>query len=169
MKKTFFSLLVIFTVIFTGCTFTPTADQIQQQKQEESQKQAVQSIGIPATPNHTELRQVFDLYQKRDDAKLICYAYIFSEMQCKLKFLGRCQGFGIPYATQFSSPSKIQSNGNGGILVPQAEPNGLFMPAQADATWIILLDKNGLGHPLYCEPKIIVSEVELDIKTFNNQ
>ena len=165
MKKVFFSLLVILTVIITSCNFTPTADQLQ----EESQKQAVQSVGIPATPNHTELKQVFDLYQKRDNAKLICYAYIFSEMQCKIKFLGRCQGFGIPYATQFSSPSKVENHSGSILTVPQAEPNGLFMPAQADATWIILLDKNGIGHPLYCEPKIMISEVELDIKTFNNQ
>jgi hypothetical protein len=42
-------------------------------------------------------------------------------------------------------------------MVPQAEPNGLFMPPTADGTWVQCIGKDGDIQPLYIEPHVIVS------------
>ncbi|HWQ60538.1 MAG TPA: hypothetical protein VN420_05355 [Candidatus Fimivivens sp.] len=43
----------------------------------------------------------------------------------------------------------------GNITIPQADPNGLFKPASADGTWVMMLDPvNKKALPQYIEPKI---------------
>jgi hypothetical protein len=46
--------------------------------------------------------------------------------------------------------------------LPQAEPNGLFMPSSAEGTWLMLLDSKNEPHPVYIEPRIIVSPFSLN-------
>jgi len=42
--------------------------------------------------------------------------------------------------------------------MPQADPNGLFMPEGLSATWVMLWDENTEEfRPVYFEPVIIVS------------
>jgi hypothetical protein len=85
-------------------------------------------------------------------------------MTGKLIFIGKCIGYGIPYATQYSNPQKVYHEGSQyGLILPQAEPNGLFMPADARGTWVLLLDKDGQPHPVYIEPDVIVSPFPLTI------
>jgi hypothetical protein len=46
--------------------------------------------------------------------------------------------------------------------LPQADPNGLFSPASAEGTWILMKDPNGKEvKPVYIEPRIIVSPFKL--------
>lgn len=41
-------------------------------------------------------------------------------------------------------------------------PGGLYMPSQAEGTWIMALDSAGDAHPLYVEPRVIVSPFRLE-------
>jgi hypothetical protein len=77
----------------------------------------------------------------------------------KRVFLCKSIGFPIPYATQFTSPSKIESWGGHPIVVPQADPNGLFSPSNAEGTWILCLNPNNSKdiEPVYSEPKVITA------------
>ena len=46
--------------------------------------------------------------------------------------------------------------------MPQAEPNGLYMPPDAEATWVMLINPaNGEAVPTYVEPRITVSTFKL--------
>ena len=46
--------------------------------------------------------------------------------------------------------------------MPQADPNGLFMPSSANGTWIMMIDPNdGSVKPTYFEPNVIVSQFPL--------
>ena len=46
----------------------------------------------------------------------------------------------------------------GYAILPQADPNGLFMPSGLSATWLLLIDpKTGDPVPTYVENEIIVS------------
>lgn len=185
MKKVqlFISSILVSSLFLTGCTQAPppTADQIDQAKQEIIQKSAVQSAGMPAIDKFTELKMINLIYEMRDNPKLINYAYLQSEYSGKLIYIGRCVGYPIPYATQRSNPQKVQEifvkglkagnsnsdiNGSyGTYTLPQAEPNGLFMPASADATWILMLnpEKNNLPEPQYFEPKLTVLTYKLEM------
>ena len=50
----------------------------------------------------------------------------------------------------------------GSVVVPQADPNGLFMPTGLSATWLMMIDpKTHEPRPVYIEPEIIVSPFPL--------
>lgn len=82
-----------------------------------------------------------------------------------LVYLGASIGYGMPYATQFSNPQKVVYEGgyqqSFGTL-PQAEPNGLYMPPDAHGTWIMLYNaETKQADPVYVEPDVIVSPFRL--------
>jgi len=159
-------LLAIIAAIFTSCQTTTSADMVDQRNQEKIQTQGIQKLGMPAIANYTEKRQLKDIYELCDQEKLICYAYLFAANTGKLVFIGKCRGYGIPYATQYSNPQKDMywtTDYASHILLPQAEPNGLFKPADARGTWVLLLDQQGTPHPTYVEPDVIVSPFPLNI------
>lgn len=163
MKKSILTLLV--SVLLFSCeNYQPTADDKAQQAQEVLQQQGQAQAGLPAIHNFQEKKLLKQIYELRDQEKLITYAYLYNEFNGKLIFLGTCIGYGIPYTTQFSNPEKeIYPGGlNRGFgSIPQAEPNGLFMPTSSEGTWLMLLDSTGTPHPVYVEPRVIVSPFKL--------
>ena len=169
MKRTMIGLMLA-TVLFTSCISNeqqPTADEKDTQKQEQLQREAQAQSGLPAIHNFQEKKLLKQIYELRDNEKLVCYAYLYNEIQGKLVFIGKCIGYGIPYSTQYSNPQKLV-RGDGGqyhidIPMTQAEPNGLFMPSSSEGTWIMLIDSEGTPHPVYVEPRVIVSPFKLSI------
>ena len=91
---------------------------------------------------------------------------MFAENTGKLIYIGRCIGYGLPYATQYTNPEKIgyASSQVGVVTLPQADPNGLFMPISADGTWLMLVDKTGTPRVTYFEPKVIASSFPLEVQ-----
>ncbi len=86
-------------------------------------------------------------------------------VDCKYYYYTDRCGRGIPYATQYTNPSKIDYYGQVVMTLPQADPNGLFSPAAAEGTWVLCLNpKNKKVVPIYIEPRIIVSPFALNIK-----
>jgi len=174
MKKTliYFGLIAIaFVMGAASCepeTVKPSSDLAQQKQTEVAMQDANRQVGIPAIVNFQEKKLMKQIYELRDQENLVCYAYLFNRNDGTIgQFLGKCLGYGIPYSTQFSNPMKIliQDNsydaGDVPYTVPQAEPNGLFMPEGLNATWLLLLDAEGKPHPTYVEPEIIVSPIAL--------
>ncbi len=48
------------------------------------------------------------------------------------------------------------------VIIPQADPNGLYMPTSSSATWLILIDPvTKKARPAYFEPEIVVSAFKL--------
>ena len=165
--KWFATLLI---AIFFGSCSESNSDAKIQKNQEKTLEQANNQLGLPAITHFQEKRNLKLIYELRDQEKMICYAYLWNEFNGKLVFFGKCMGYGIPYATQYSSSQKLSKGiyengtsptGYATIPMPQAEPNGLFMPADAEGTWLMMLDDNGEPHPVYCEPRVIVSPFAL--------
>ncbi len=155
-------LLAIPLILFAvGCgNITPTADQTTQNNQEQMQSEAMRQVGLPGITNFTEMKLVKHLYELRD-SEITTYSYI-PDMNGKLWHLCDSVGFGLPYSVQFSNPEKqVTSMGQGYITMPQAEPNGLFMPASAEGTWVMCGTKKDGTHPIYVEPRVIVSPIKL--------
>lgn len=127
------------------------------QEQEQQLQQGAAQVGMPAITNFQEMRIVKQLYELRDK-EISTYAYL-QAMDGSLRCLGDAIGYGVPYAAQFTNPQAP------GAARPQAEPNGLFMPDSASATWIMLRDpETKKALPVYVEPNLIVSQFKLPCK-----
>lgn len=168
MKKHVLLVFAFIGLLFlSSCTTTikPSADHELAQKTEQSMKEANRQVGMPAIKNYQEKKLMKMIYELRDKADYVCYAYII-DMNGKKHFLGKCIGYGIPYSTQFSNPERLEKGGHSGTYwgttIPQPEPNGLFMPEGLAATWLLLINpKTNEPEPIYIEPEILVSPFPL--------
>lgn len=163
------AITLIAVVFITSCgNKSNDSNKVLSQKQEQLMHEANSQVGMPAIKNFQERKLMKMIMELRDQENLICYAYIVPEMTGKPVFLGKCIGFGLPYATQYTNPEVVDYNrgqaGGGNITIPQADPNGLFMPSSAEGTWLMMIDpKTNEQHPVYIEPKVMVSPFKLDL------
>ena len=159
-----------------GCdAHQQTSDDVQQQQQETLLREGSSQVGMPAIKNFRERKLVKDILEMRDQNGLVTFTYMENGISKvvpgktalggKLTFVGESVGYGIPYATQFTNPQKVEWHTNyGHIVLPQADPNGLFSPASAEGTWILLKDPNGPDtKPVYLEPRIVVTPFKLTL------
>jgi len=146
-----------------GCgSRDPSTDTTMRKQTESAFKEANAQIGMPAIKNFQERKLAKMIFELRDQEKLICWAYIVNHMTGELIFIGKCIGFGLPYSVQYTNPMKIVGNCNCRRTLPQADPNGLFMPDGLSATWLMMIDKStGDPRPVYVEPQILVSPFPL--------
>ena len=155
-------LILILTVLLVGCGNESVSRQ-EQQATEKAMLEANSQVGMPSIVNFQEKRWAKMIFELRDRPDLITYAYIVS-LEGKLVFIGKCIGYGLPYSVQYTSPESMQKNINFGeyYRLPQADPNGLYMPDGLSATWLLMFDKDTQEvKPVYIEPEIIVSPIKL--------
>lgn len=143
---------------------TQSSEQIQNRRQEQTNKQAVQTVGMPAITNFQEKRILKDILELRD-TQIRTWTYT-QDMAGKLHKLCDSVGYGISAATQYTNPQRIardmETPSTGNVAIPQADPNGLYSPASAEGTWVLCSDPNkGKTVPVYTEPRIIVSPFPL--------
>ena len=160
-------VMLIMGLGFIGCDKqAPTGDDIMNAQQRQTDRQAALAVGPPAIVNFQEKRTLKQIYELRD-TQLSTVTYIVDRYGKTHKICDSV-GYGIPYATQYTNPSKIDYNrgqDGGNIAIPQADPNGLFSPASAEGTWVLCLNpKDKKVVPIYIEPRIIVSPFALNIK-----
>ena len=158
MKK-FYSLILVICIgsLVSGC-IEGTSDKKQRQETEKALQEAHAQIGMPAIKNFQERKLAKMIFELRDQENLITYAYVVT-WQGELVFIGKCIGFGLPYSVQYTNPMKYSYKGGS---LPQADPNGLFMPDGLSATWLMMIDETtGKPRPVYVEPQIIVSPFPL--------
>ena len=169
MKNLIFIMLIVMMAALTGCNYQQSSDQVQQTQQEKILKEGTLQVGMPTIHNFQERKLAKLILEKRDDANLKTYLYTKNEMDGKFRFLGDTMGYGLPGATQFTSPEKVSQNcgpsqvsGSSYWCVegntPQADPNGLFMPSSEDATWILMVNPND---PTDIEPVYMESQINI--------
>ena len=125
---------------------------------------------MPAIKNFRERKILKDILELRDQSSLTTYTYVHC-MNGKFRFFGETIGYPIPYATQYTNPQKIAESGHqyGYAILPQADPNGLFSPASADGTWILMKDpSSNKVAPVYIEPKITTLPFKLPAAAVEN-
>lgn len=156
-------------LILAGCDpATPSSDQKMGQAQERLSSEAASAVGMPAIVNWQEKRMAKSIFEARDKT-IATTTYVLAENTGQMFKLCNSVGYGLPYSTQFTNPMKTVwyegfKTGAAGVTVPQADPNGLFSPASADATWVFCLDpETKRDKPVYVEPKVIVSPFPLKL------
>jgi hypothetical protein len=170
MKKLL--IIVMFVFVVSGCVDNNSVDNKMQEQTEKSLKEANSQIGMPSIVNFQERKLAKMIFELRDKSDLVCYAYIKSDYQGKLMFIGKCIGFGLPYSVQYTNPmalKRLVANGASNLsyedhIIPQPDPNGLYMPEGLSATWLMMIDpKTNEPTPVYVEPEIVVSPFPLHI------
>lgn len=166
-NKKIISILMVITIglATVGCG-EKTTDNKQAKQQAEILIQQDTEVGLPNIKEFSEKKMAKEILELRDNSKLITYAYTKNEMNGKFIFIGQCVGYGLPYSTQYTNPERMPSQGEspstGNITIPQADPNGLFMPSSADATWIQYINPDtGKREVSYIEDKINIFQSKL--------
>lgn len=169
--KRILGLVLVFgfgLVILTGCSASvpENADNKQAAQQEKMMNDQVNQVGLPDIKDWSEKKMAKEVYELRDNAKLVTYAYT-QNLNGKFIYIGQCIGFGLPYSVQYTNPEKMVDgvdlgDSYGTMLVPQPEPNGLFMPDGLSATWLQYINPDtGKREVIYCEPNIVVTQSKL--------
>jgi len=156
-----YTLIALSSLVFLN-SCNPSSDEIQKEQQEKIQLEGTAQCGMPTIKNFRERKLLKDIIEMRDQNDLSTYTYIVAEQTGTLIFIGNSIGYGIPAATQFTNPMKTTGYRSSLVAIPQADPNGLFSPASAEGTWVLLKDpKSDAVKPVYIEPRIIVSPFPL--------
>lgn len=139
----------------TGCQ--SSVDDQMRVEQESQLREAAGQAGLPAISNFFEKKITKMLIELRDE-QVLTYSYISTPQG--LSFICGSIGYGIPYSTQYTNPERYEYQGT---TLPQAEPNGLFMPTDASATWVLCGNpqKQGSVVPVYVEANVVVSPFKL--------
>jgi len=156
----------IISIIALGCILgglsgcIDSAEQKQRAQTSQLMRESDRQIGMPEIVNFQEKKLAKMVMELRDREDLVCYAYIKSDYNGTLTFIGKCLGYGIPYGVSFTNPDKYEMNG---ATLPQAEPNGLYTNGvTSSATWLFMIDpKTGSPRAVYFEPEIVVSPFPL--------
>jgi hypothetical protein len=152
MKK---FLILLLPLLLSACV-EESAEKKQARATSATLEEAQAQLGMPAIINFREKRILKDIYEMRDQ-EIATHSYIVNPIKGCLMYLGQSIGYGVPYATQYSNPQVLKRVSDP-ITLPQAEPNGLYMPESAQATWVMLLDpKTNKVSPAYVEPELFVS------------
>jgi len=154
-----FATLAILGVTLTGC-IEENSDSAQREQQERILREGTSQTGMPAIKNFRERKLMKQIIEMRDQDGLVTYTYTVPETTGRPVFLCNSIGYGLPAATQYTNPEKVEYQGT---TLPQADPNGLFSPSSAEGTWVMCSDPSGNGktRPVYVEPRIIVSPFKL--------
>lgn len=184
MKKTVqFTFALLVATLLAACDIDKpkTSDDVQQQAQERMLAEGTMKTGMPGIVNFRERKLLKMILELRDQEGLTTYTYLENMQPAvvkgktalggKLTYLGVTIGYGIPYATQYTNPQKVDCYGvrdtrpgYAWLSIPQADPNGLFSPASAEGTWVMMKNPKGKEVlPLYVEPRIISSPFPLEM------
>jgi len=164
MNKFLIALVSVFALAGCDEDLRQSSDAIQNKKQEEISKQAIQSVGLPAIVNFQEKRVYKDIYELRDRPNLVTYTYLV-DMNGGLHKVCDSIGFGISESTQYTSPEKLVSiriDGVDRIPMPQADPNGLFSSPSSNGTWVMCkVPGKDEVQPIRAEPNLVTSTFPL--------
>lgn len=169
MKKVkFLKLLIVLMCMSIIMGFDDCKNNLSDAEKDQTKKTKQQAlevnrqIGMPNIINFQERKLAKMIFELRDKENLICFAYIKSDYNGKLTFMGKCIGYGLPYSVQYTSPKYKVEGMDGSLAMPQADPNQLYMPSGLSATFLMLINpKTGKARPCYFEPEIVVSPFKL--------
>lgn len=154
--------LLIAGGLVAGCSTQTSGIGQQQAAQSQIEVQSNAAVGMPAITNFTEKKDLKMIYELRDKANLVTYMYT-QALNGKWVYQGQAVGFPIPYSTEYTNPMMYDSNasnGNYAVILPQADPNGLYSSQNTQADWIMREGPHGL-YPAYIEPNVYVTPVKI--------
>jgi hypothetical protein len=155
MRKTFIpwfilAFLLLFAQSCDSAQPSTESNQVNDQQTIYSDNQPLHKYDY--SPERDELQQIYDARMKVVNTWTVIYS------MGKPIFVCPSKGYPIPYTTQLTNPSQVQedhSEYGGNVVIPQAEPNGLYT-GTSTATWVLCIRTLPGGgseiDPVYSEP-----------------
>ena len=136
--------------MMVGCTERERAQYEDIRKSEQAIADSQKSIGFPEVRYFNEKKNLKEIIELRDNPKLICYYYTKNTMTGKYVYQGKCQGYGVPSASNYTNPE-------------EADPNGMYMQGlSTTATCVSHINDKGEKEIRYIEEEITVSQSKID-------
>lgn len=145
-------LLCCFLLIVAAAFMADSCSSQTTQSQQNAQTASGKWGNSPAITEYYEYHQLQQIYEARDNPKLVLNAYLFSPQTGDFTCLGKVAGYGVPYGTQWSQP-----NASGGAV---PEPNGLYPSENTDADWVWVINDKGEKKLTFLEPNVVITEVD---------
>jgi hypothetical protein len=163
--KTTYSLLILATLasstILAGCG--PTSSEVDKMQQDAQTKQAQLAVGMPAVSNFAKKRTL-KLAIENQDKMVPTVTYVWSQLTGKLFKVCDSIGYPIPAATHYTSPQMREGDVGHAVVLSQADPDGTYSPASADATLVSCVGPDNKIHLLTIEDKVWATDFSLNIQ-----
>jgi len=114
MKRLLVLLAIPLAFVCADTTRGCDADSQVAYQQEQMMREANAQASLPAISNFQEKKIAKMVLEMRDQENLATWVYLVNQYTGRPVFLGRALGFGIPYAAQYSSPTKPKWATSGG-------------------------------------------------------
>ncbi len=171
MKLKYIVIMLLLSLVclglLSGCDVTESVERTESEAVKENMEEMNREIGMPVIDNFFEKKTAKMIFELRDNAELITYAYTIN-LEGRYVYLGQCIGFGLPYSVQYTNPDKITDKSDyghrvsGWYVISQADPNGLYSADGLSATWLMLInDETGEPEVIYVESEIVVTQSKL--------
>jgi hypothetical protein len=148
-------LAMVAGLAVTGCE---SVDMSNREKQEKLLQEADRQSGLPNITNFAEKKMLKALLELRD-RNAPTYTYL-RDMNGKVSLLCNSMGYPVPYGAQYTNPQK--GGVHTGYSLPQAEPNGVFSPSTAEASFVMCSDGKGNIAPVYVEDRVMTSPFKIN-------
>jgi hypothetical protein len=158
MRKAFIPWLILAFLLLFAQSCDSSSPQTSTESNQVDDQQTIYSNNQPLhkydySPERDELQQIYDARMKVVNTWTVIYS------MGKPVFVCPSKGYPIPYTTQLTNPDQMQEHSgeyNGGnVVIPQAEPNGLYT-GTSTATWVLCIRTLPGGgseiDPVYSEP-----------------
>lgn len=159
MNRTTILIAIAATLLVGACveeTRSARTNQILQSEQAMAQAEKV--VGPASLTEFQERDFAVQIMKARDSSRLGTYVYT-QGLDGRLVCLGRALGYGLPYGVQTTPPEKVVRPGSydgGGVTVANPEPNGLYMPDSAEASWVRIIGPDGKPTVMYAEQRLLI-------------
>lgn len=149
-------LLALATAAALLCACIDSTDRKDREQTAKAMEEMRSQVGLPNIVNFTEAKFARQVSELRDQSIKTWTYYV--DLNGGRHLLCESIGYALPYSVQLTNPERYSYEGG---ALPQAEPNGLFMPDSAEASWVMCSDGKGGVAPVYSEPRLLVSPFPL--------
>ena len=162
---------VALMTLASGCRIEPRQSDPAASRQAKATATAMNAadreVGMPRMVNYAQRKLLKNAYEDMDQTTL---TYVYTQaLDGKFVCLGQALGYGVSLGTQFTAsqypqyiPGMSPGQYQGGWMIDQPEPNGLYSPSSGEATIVDLINPvNGEAHTAIMEPRIVTLPFEL--------
>lgn len=157
--KRIFALIILAAILLVGCG-TANSNVIETRQQDAGTIAIVQNQPVPDIGGYSFERQiVIETFIARNNT-IATYSYLMT-LDGRIIEICPSIGYPIPYSTQVTSPEKLANNNPQHLpsydasVIPQSEPNGLYAPDNAAATFVQCVNADGSVSPAYIEQDVM--------------
>jgi hypothetical protein len=153
------AIAVGLTLLGMGCD--EPANQREARAVDDQQALYVQNQPAPVFNYSLPRHLMVELYKAKNQ-NLATYSYVISPYTGKVIWYSPSLGYPIPGGTQLTN-SQARDSSTSTVVLPQAEPDGLYTPSTSEGTYVMCVDSDGMVTPAYVEDHVLCSVVPLKI------